>query len=134
MSIGERIRNARTDTGLSMAELGRRVGVSRASVHQWETGQSTGIKPPNLLALAKALGTSMEWLAGGKQTSRISEPPAYYDSGPPPGISTAHQQLIDLFDQLTEAQQADILARLDSQARENTALFEELSRKHRPPR
>lgn len=66
MSIGERIKHARNKSGISIAELARRVGVTRSSAQQWESGASKGLKPGNLAKVAGALGVSMKWLALGQ--------------------------------------------------------------------
>lgn len=84
-TIADRIRQAREKTGLSVAELGRRVGVSRASAHQWETGQTKGLKPANLAAVADALGVSIRWLATGEGAMHQvaeSTPPGYLNTTP----------------------------------------------------
>jgi transcriptional regulator with XRE-family HTH domain len=64
-TIGDRIRERRLAIGMSQAELGRIVGVSRAAPGQWESGASvpTG---PNLVAIAAALQTTPEYLAMGE--------------------------------------------------------------------
>lgn len=41
--------------GLSLAGLGKLVGVSRSAVHQWENGQVTNITVTNRIRLSEAL-------------------------------------------------------------------------------
>ncbi|WP_022949550.1 XRE family transcriptional regulator [Methylohalobius crimeensis] len=64
-TIGERIKQARAAKGISQQALGNAVGVSRAAVSQWESGDSKGLKPENLLAVSKTLGVTVEWLVHG---------------------------------------------------------------------
>jgi transcriptional regulator with XRE-family HTH domain len=60
---GERIRLARKWAGLNQDEVATRMGLSRASVSNWELGQ--GIKRGNLLSFAQIAGVSAEWLMTG---------------------------------------------------------------------
>ena len=39
MTIGERIRSARKAAGMSQEELGRRLGIGKSSVSEWESGK-----------------------------------------------------------------------------------------------
>lgn len=49
MSLADNVRRLRTDAGMTQAELARQVGVTRATVTQWETGWSQ----PRMGALEK---------------------------------------------------------------------------------
>ena len=49
MNIGEKIRQARTDAGVSQAELAERIGVYQKDICRWETGART----PSLEAFTK---------------------------------------------------------------------------------
>ncbi|PWV58865.1 helix-turn-helix domain-containing protein [Plasticicumulans acidivorans] len=69
-TIGERIRIAREAKGWSQLKLGEAVGVSRAAVSQWESGESKGLKPENLVAAARELGVDIEWLVTGTPDMR----------------------------------------------------------------
>lgn len=61
----QRISIRRKELGLNQSDLARAVGVSRASVSQWEKGE-TSIKGENLLPLAKALKCDPNWLLTGQ--------------------------------------------------------------------
>jgi transcriptional regulator with XRE-family HTH domain len=61
---GERIRFARKWAGLNQDEVSIRIGLSRASVSNWELGQ--GIKRENLVRFAEVVGVSAEWLITGE--------------------------------------------------------------------
>jgi transcriptional regulator with XRE-family HTH domain len=54
-TVGKRIRRAREKAGLSQVQLAKRVGVTRASVYNWEEGL-TDIRNDKMPALAAALG------------------------------------------------------------------------------
>lgn len=66
-TMGQRIKRLREAKDLSQSELARRLGITRASVHQWENDTSPNIRPTNLLALAEILGTDVYYLVFGSQ-------------------------------------------------------------------
>lgn len=70
LTIGERIAYARALLGLKQKELAVKVGVTAASVSQWENGDTKGLKPENLVAAAHALGVKTDWLAVGQEPMR----------------------------------------------------------------
>lgn len=66
LTLAERITYARKRKGWQKIDLARAVGVSSASVTQWEQGQTKGLKPENLVAVARALDVSTDWLGARK--------------------------------------------------------------------
>jgi transcriptional regulator with XRE-family HTH domain len=68
-SIAQRIRQARLNSGLTQAELARRMGISRTSASIWESGGS--VSQENLLRLAKVLKVAPEWLHYGVQRNEV---------------------------------------------------------------
>ncbi|MGR6104524.1 MAG: helix-turn-helix domain-containing protein [Candidatus Nitrosoglobus sp.] len=65
-SIGERIKIARKNAGFTQQKLADCVRVSRAAVAQWESGETKGLKPENLVLTAEKLAISIKWLATGE--------------------------------------------------------------------
>lgn len=63
--LSRRIKHFREKMGISQAELGRRIGVSRASVSQYEAGKVQNLGMTKLVTLAKALQCDAEELATG---------------------------------------------------------------------
>lgn len=63
----ERIRQARREQKITQEALGKRIGVSKATISQWESG-TTEPNGKNLVNLAKELGVTVEWLLDGKVT------------------------------------------------------------------
>ena len=63
-SMGQRIAELREAKGWKQAELARRVGVTRMTANQWESGVIKNIKNPTFSRLAAVLGCSERYLAG----------------------------------------------------------------------
>ena len=61
--FSERLKLSRRRRNLTMVELGCTIGVSKQSVHQWETMQTVP-SVDSLIILADALGCSLDYLAG----------------------------------------------------------------------
>jgi len=64
MDIGKRIRDLRTRHKISLEKLAKYCGVTKSSVHAWETGLSKNIKLENLQMVAQAFGMSVDELLG----------------------------------------------------------------------
>lgn len=65
-TLASRIVDARKQLDISKAELARRVGVTRATVTMWESGQIESLRDDNLLQLAELLNLNPRWLNSGK--------------------------------------------------------------------
>lgn len=73
MEFKDRLARRMTEKGLTATELTRLLGVSKATISFWVNG-ANGPKGKNLLALAKALDCSPEWLAHGIGNPEVSRP------------------------------------------------------------
>lgn len=74
MTLGKRIGTLRKDRKLSQEYVAETLGVSRQAVSKWENDLSAP-DTENLIALAKLLGTDVEFLASGALSEdMISEP------------------------------------------------------------
>lgn len=65
------IHNRRVELNLSLEELAKRVGVTRATIYRWESGDITTIKSDKLVALAAALEVTPEHLVGWPENSGV---------------------------------------------------------------
>jgi len=72
MTLGERIREARSTAGLSQEQLAESVGVSRQAVTKWEMDQSAP-STRNLLKIAESLAITVDQLTG-KEPERTADP------------------------------------------------------------
>lgn len=62
--MGRRIRELRLEKGLSQEELGRIVGVRRAAVNKWETGQVKNLRRDTIETLSRFFDVSPSYLMG----------------------------------------------------------------------
>lgn len=70
LSFSDRLQAAMDAEGLRQTDLANKVGLSRAAINQLITGTSKGMKPDNLVAVARALRVRVEWLATGEDPMR----------------------------------------------------------------
>lgn len=62
-TLGGRIADARITCGWSQAELAKKMGVSRATVSDWEKDHISNLKMENLVKLSELTNHSIGWLA-----------------------------------------------------------------------
>lgn len=65
-SLAERAAEARKNANLNQTEAGKKIGISRAAISQWENGATKSISSTLLHKAARVYGVSAEWLATGK--------------------------------------------------------------------
>lgn len=70
-TFGERVKGARENLKISQGELGRRLGVSRAAVSQWEDGTTKEVKGKHLDGLVRVLKRPKEYLLHGKEGGKV---------------------------------------------------------------
>lgn len=89
MSIADRVKIQRTHLGLTQTELANRIGISQQSLQKIEDGRTSN--PRKLLALAKALECTPEWLQfgieNGREASNVEAAPFHAPSKKLPVIS-----------------------------------------------
>lgn len=74
-SVGERIRARRKELRLTQKDLAAKVGVSHVSISQWEKDE-TAPRGDNLLALAKAMGVTANFISTGEEAASNVSPSA----------------------------------------------------------
>lgn len=62
MTTGDKIHYLRTKLGLTLQELGDKVGVGASTVRKWETGYIKSLRTDKMQKLAAALDTSVDYL------------------------------------------------------------------------
>ncbi len=73
MEFKDRLKSRMEALGLRATDISEATGVSKATVTFWVNG-TNGAKGKNLLALAKALRCSPEWLSDGKGSPELESP------------------------------------------------------------
>ena len=94
--MAQRIKALRQEKGLTLEQVADVVGVGKSTVRKWETGMIANMKRDKIASLAKALGTTPEYLMGwDEQKSSPTELE----------LSEGEQILLNLFRQIPEDQQ-----------------------------
>lgn len=69
MEFKDLVKNRRSELGITLEEIGKIVGVSKATVQRWESGAIKNIRRDKIEKLAKALQTSPSYLMNWNDTS-----------------------------------------------------------------
>lgn len=64
MELGDKIKMLRIKQGLTLEEVGERVGVGKSTVRKWESGQIANMRRDKIALVAKALNVSPAYLMG----------------------------------------------------------------------
>lgn len=72
MNIGQRIKKRREEMSLTLEEVGKYVGVSRATIQRYESGTITSIPSDRIESLSKILKVTPAYLMGWEEN--ITEP------------------------------------------------------------
>ena len=62
--LGTRLRNARHLRGMTMEEVGDRLGLNKSTIQRYEAGRIGRPKMPMLMAMAEVLEVNVDWLIG----------------------------------------------------------------------
>lgn len=101
-------------------------GVSREAARKWLTGMAVP-ETRRIMAIAKRLRVSAEWLLTGSDHGQAH---GRGHTSPPAVVLTEIQQsIIDLLNDLTEAQQEELLRWVERTKKQNDAVYNELARK-----
>ena len=98
------LRVARKSKGLTMKELGEKVGVSESAISQYETGKREA-DFETILKIGEVLGCSIDYLLRGEQEKKPT--PVSED-----GLDDQDRQLVELMKKLSADQKAFLLAQL----------------------
>lgn len=100
MTIGDRIRQARTEKGLTLEYVGDRVGVTRATIQKYENGLIASIPSDKVSAIARALNVSPAYLMGWEKKE---ETPGQLQ------LTEGEKAMLDLFNRVPVDQQQLVL-------------------------
>lgn len=80
-NIGQRIKTRRQQLGLTLEELGNKVGVGASTVRKWETNYIKDMKSDKVQKVADALGVSAAFLMGWNENQRVSVEQVHTNNG-----------------------------------------------------
>jgi phage repressor protein C with HTH and peptisase S24 domain len=72
-TIGERIKEIRSEAGMTGVEFGNVINVSKAYISQLESGVRTNLDRLKIEAIARRFSVNIEWLEHGKGPKRFTE-------------------------------------------------------------
>jgi repressor LexA len=99
-NMAQRIRELRKEKGLTLEQVADIVGVGKSTVRKWETGMIANMKRDKIASLAKALGTTPEYLMGwDKKENSPGDLP----------ITEGEKVLLSLFRKIPEEDQEMVL-------------------------
>jgi len=109
-TLYERIREARSLTGLTQEALAAELGISRSAVAQWEMADGTAPSVEHLIALAQRSGLNFEYLSTGRGERHFGPPTLIAETEPSYHPLTEHQRLLlAAFEQLSARQRSGLL-------------------------
>lgn len=72
-NIGKRIKELRYQKGMTLEELGSKIGVGKSTVRKWEEGIIQNMRRDKIILVSEALGCTPEFLLGYNSTSTIDD-------------------------------------------------------------
>lgn len=67
MALKDNIKAKRLEAGMTLEELSKKVGVSRQTIHRYESGVINNIPSDNIEKIAQALNTTPQYLMGWEE-------------------------------------------------------------------
>lgn len=74
MELKDLIKNRRIAIGKTLEDVGKEVGVSKATVLRWESGEIKDMRRDKIVALARALDTTPAYLMGWEDQADAMDP------------------------------------------------------------
>ena len=103
MTPGDRIKNRRIELGMTLEELGKRVGVGKSTVRKWETGYIANMRRDKIAKLAEALAVSPLYIMG-------IESPEENEPAEEGRLTEKQSELLDLISSLSDSEISVLLA------------------------
>lgn len=70
-NIGKRIKELRYEKGMTLEELGSKIGVGKSTVRKWEEGIIQNMRRDKIILVSEALGCTPEFLLGYNTTPTV---------------------------------------------------------------
>lgn len=109
MLLNDKLKARRIELKLTMAEVAKLVGVSEATISRWESGDISNMRRDKIALYAKALNTTPLFVMG------LDKAPNNPNQEKHPKVTLTQRQnkIINLFSELTEAQQDNLIGRAE---------------------
>lgn len=121
MDLGVKIKALRIQQGLTLEEVGERVGVGKSTVRKWENGQIANMRRDKIALVAHALNVTPSYLMGWTDEPHPAEKEKPAEKG-----GSEREAFADLFMKLNPPRQALIVGLmkdlLEAQAQEDGSL------------
>lgn len=122
MTIGQRVKKLRIEKHLTQSELAEKLGYkSKTSVAHIENGRD--IPRSMVVTLSKVLNTTPAYLMGWEDEKATPVSESNSDKGKE--LTHRQERIVRLFDELTEAQQDNIIGRAELMVEQNEAEYKE---------
>lgn len=106
MEFKDLVKKRRNEIGITLEEVGKIVGVSKATVQRWESGEIKNIRRDKIEKLAKALQTTPAYLMGWEESAKTSS--YTLPEIKPPSEVDPDQFVLDMYKKLDVEDKAEI--------------------------
>lgn len=117
-TLADRINARMKIIGMTQEQLAQAIGISQASVNKITSGKTK--KPREIVAIAKSLRTTIDYLVDGKEDLKQVIPDAYI------GLTETQKIMLLKMQSLTQSQQEELLKTADTVAAQNEEIMAEL--------
>ena len=77
--IGKRMKQRREEKGISALEIAEATGLTKATIHRYESGEIKNIKLPVIETIAKTLEVNPSWLIGKSDDKKMRYAKSYVE-------------------------------------------------------
>ena len=109
--LSKKIKELRLQKGLTLQDIGDKVGVGKRTVLKWDNGIIENMRRDKIAKLADALGVSPAYLMGWENSDTSSAPPVQNT------LSPDQEELLSYYDQLNSEGKAEALKQVSNLAK-----------------
>lgn len=125
MTIGTRIKSLRESKGITQTELAELIGTTKQNIYKYENGIITNIPSDKIELIAQRLSVSPAYLMGWED-----EQPPEPQKPTERELSKNEREMIEIFQDLTETQQGELIGRAKVMQEHNRTETEALEKEN----
>lgn len=125
MTIGNRIKSLRESKGITQTELAELIGTTKQNIYKYENGIITNIPSDKIELIAQRLSVSPAYLMGWED-----EQPTEPQKPTERELSENEREMIEIFKDLTETQQGELIGRAKVMQEHNRTEAEALEKEN----